>query len=121
SMTASDAIAATIRTILSGDDAMAEPETAAIAQQISATRTSGTRAFAVRCAGGAADGRVTDAPMASAAAITAVATNAPRQLPRLANVPPTSGPRRTETLQLVESSAIVRLQTCSGNVVRITT
>ena len=46
----------------------------------------------------------------------AVATNAPRQSPKRANIPPTSGPIRTDMLQLPDIKAMVRDQAASGNV-----
>src|SRR5437763_1522291 len=110
----------TIKATPSRGGATEDKEAAAIAQQINASRAAGTRCL-VADGAEAAGGSVTDAATPSTAAITAVVTNAPRQLPRLAKVPPTSGPSKTETLQLVVSSAMVRLQICSGNVERITT
>ena len=61
------------------------------------------------------------APTANAPAVIAVATNAPRQLPKRANIPPTSGPTSTDMLQLVDINAMVRDQTASGKVARTTT
>src|ERR1700675_3459736 len=54
-------------------------------------------------------------------ATVAVATNALRQLPKRANIPPTSGPSKTDMLQLVDINAIVRDQNASGKVVRTAT
>ena len=42
--------------------------------------------------------------------MTAVVTKALRQLPKWANIPPTRGPIRTDMLQLVDISAMVRDQ-----------
>ncbi len=66
-------------------------------------------------------GRMTKALTANMPATVAVATNALRQLPKRANIPPTRGPSKTDMLQLVDINPIVRDQTASGKVARTAT
>src|SRR6185295_11161358 len=94
-------------------------DVAAIARQIRATRPAGTRRADVPRA--VTDGKMKEALIARTTAITAVVTKALRQLPKWANAPPTSGPIRTDMLQLVDISAMVRDQADSGNVPRTST
>src|SRR5689334_10225024 len=119
-ITASETIAATISAdFASGGATTDAADIAAIARQIRATRPAGTRRGDVPRA--ATDGKMKRALIARTTPITAVVTKALRQLPKWANTPPTRGPIRTDMLQLVDISAMVRDQACSGNVPRTST
>lgn len=121
SIATNETIAVTIRPSFSKDDPAAEvADVAAMARQISATRPSGTRADDARCAAVTGDS-TKKAAIASTTAVAALATKAPRQLAKCANIPPTSGPISTDMLQLVDISAIVRDHMRSGNVPRTST
>jgi len=121
SIATSAPIAKTIRPALaSGDSTIDAEDIPAIAKQINTTRPAGMPAAGVRCPD-VLGGKMMKALTANMPATVAVATNAPRQLPKRANIPPTSGPSRTDMLQLVDINAIVRDQTASGKVARTAT
>jgi hypothetical protein len=121
SIATSAPIAKMIRPALaSGDSTIDAEDIPAIAKQINPTRPAGTPAAGVRRSD-VLGGRMTKALTANMPATVAVATNALRQLPKRANVPPTSGPSKTDMLQLADINAIVRDQTASGKVARTAT
>src|SRR6266851_935917 len=114
-------IAKTIRPALaSGDWTIDAEDIPAIAKQINATRPAGMPAAGV-WRPDVLGGKMTKALTANMPATVAVTTNALRQLPKRANIPPTSGPSKTDMLQLVDINAIVRDQTASGKVARTAT
>src|SRR5260221_5557878 len=120
SIATSAAIATAIRPILeNGCSTIDADDVPAIATQIRATRPAGTRGAGIRRAD-AGDGRLKKAAIANTPAATAVASNAPRQLPKRANIPPTSRPTKTDMLQLADINAMVHDQIASRNVPRTT-
>src|ERR1700682_3622351 len=113
SIATSAPIAKTIKPALaSGDWTTDAEDIPAIARQINPTRPAGMPAGVRRP--DVLGGKMTKALTANMPATVAVATNALRQLPKRANIPPTSGPSKTDMLQLVDINAIVRDQTASG-------
>ncbi|WP_249132587.1 MULTISPECIES: hypothetical protein [unclassified Bradyrhizobium] len=87
SIATNETIAVTIRPSFSKDDPTAEvADVAAMARQISATRPSGTRADDEGRAA-VTGGSTKKAAIASTAAVAALATKAPRQLAKCANIP----------------------------------
>src|SRR5262249_41934158 len=121
-ITARESIAATISPNLERGDATTDAkDVPAIARQSRATRPAGTREVRGRWVADCTDGRTKKALVERAPAVTAVATKAVRQLPNWANIPPTSGPISTDTLQLPDINAITRDQTDWGKVSRTST
>src|SRR5687767_13685706 len=120
SISTSAPIARTISPALaSGVSTIDAADIAAIATQINRMRPAGTPEVGVR--GPDVLGKMTKALTANRPATIVLATNAPRQLPKRANSPPTSGPSRTDTLQLLDINAITLDQAASGNVARTAT
>jgi len=103
-----------------GVAAIAARDMAAMAPQMRATHPPGTRG-AERLAPSPAAANARSAITASTAARAATATKAPRQWPKRAKTPPTSGPTSTVTLQTLARSANTRGQRRSGKVPRTST